>query len=67
MADNNTRINGPVTLQSDGADRVAFDLMEKIAQYDKVPSVRDEKYWLSLYRHCWLITHGSKLEDALET
>lgn len=34
MADTSTRISGPVDIQSDSKQRVAYDLMDRIALYE---------------------------------
>jgi len=65
MADG-VKVSGPETVQSDGSMRVALELMEKIANFDKVPREhRDPKYWLSLYLKCLRATHGQSLEAVL--
>jgi hypothetical protein len=53
------RVQGPIEVQSDADSRVAFDLMQKISNFDKVPAEqKDEKYWLGLYRKCWRVAKG---------
>ena len=57
MAENT--LVGPVTVTSDSAARVAYDLALRITQDSRLrPEQRDEKYWLALYRKCHRVTHG---------
>ncbi|MDA3902452.1 MAG: hypothetical protein PF441_03260 [Desulfuromusa sp.] len=53
MADD-VKIKGPVEIQSDSKERVAYDLMVKISDWDNIPEAKKEnkKYWLSLYLQC---------------
>jgi hypothetical protein len=47
------RIEGPIKIKSDGSpEKVAFDLMEKISNYDDGTKPKNEEYWLTLYRKC---------------
>ena len=52
----------------DSKERVAFDLMLKIATYQQVPDqqIKDKKYWLSLYNQCLKATAGNPLESILK-
>lgn len=59
MADENRRIKGEVTVESDAAERVAFDLMESIAYHEKLPQDAPRQYYLELYRQCWLVANGA--------
>jgi len=65
MADD-VKINGPVEIQSDSKERVAFDLMNKIADYDDTGNQNNKKYWLGLYLQCLKATNGSTLEYVLK-
>jgi hypothetical protein len=57
MADNAD--SGMMTVVSDSAARVAYDLALRITQDSRLrPEQRDEKYWLALYRRCHQATHG---------
>ena len=57
MADQNVRV------QNDSAQRVAFDLMEKISSYDGVDvSKKDRKYFMTLYHQCYKATNGGTLK-----
>jgi hypothetical protein len=49
MADTSTKIVGPVRIHSDSKERVAFELMERVANFDETKP-KDKKYWLALYR-----------------
>jgi hypothetical protein len=61
------RLQGPVRVQSDAATRVAFDLMNRVAEYDQRVKAdgRDAKYWLTLYTKCLKAATGSSLEEVL--
>ncbi|MCK4621530.1 MAG: hypothetical protein KAT62_04865 [Desulfuromonadales bacterium] len=61
----NLSISGPVEIQSDSKQRVAYDLMGKIAYHDKAAQ-KDKKYWLSLYCQCLKATTGSDIEFILK-
>ena len=55
MADNSST----VTLDSGSPQRVALDLVNHIAYYDKTPAeARDRAYWLQLYRECFVVVRG---------
>ena len=49
MADTSTKIAGPVRIHSDSKERVAFELMERVANFEETKP-KDKKYWLGLYR-----------------
>lgn len=56
-----------VEIQSDAKERVAYDLMIKIASLDQTPGPqRDKKYWLGLYRQCFKATIGCDIETVLD-
>lgn len=54
-------------LQVTGPEKVAFDLMVKIAGAEMGTMIdnRSRDYWLTLYHQCYLSTQGAKLEDIL--
>lgn len=59
MAENT--LGALVTVASDSAARVAYDLALRITQDSRLrPEQRDEKYWLALYRRCHQATHGEE-------
>ena len=58
MADTSTRVSGPVQIKSDSAERVALELAQIIASHTTYEQ-QDEKFWLTLYRKCWRVTHGA--------
>lgn len=62
-----TRISGPVNVQSDSRQRVAYDLMERIAGWDagKDQEKRSRDYWLRLYSQCYSVVDGGSAEHAL--
>jgi len=51
-------VSGPVHIQSDGKERVAYALMTKIGQYEKDVNLHDRDYWLKLYGECFSMTCG---------
>lgn len=54
------KISGPVNIQPDSRERVAFDLMKIIAQDEGLPmEKRTREYWLTLYNHCGRVLHMS--------
>ena len=59
MAENT--LGALVTVASDSASRVAYDLALLISQDSRLrPEQRDEKYRLPLYRRCHQATHGQE-------
>jgi len=54
----NTKISGPVEIVTDSSSRVAYDLMEKIAGWEKATDEekRTREYWLTLFHQCVLAT-----------
>lgn len=66
MSDN-VRIENPVKIQDKSHERVAFDLMQHIANYDKKADQENDsrEYWFTLYRQCWKATDGSPLKRIL--
>jgi hypothetical protein len=50
MAETSTKISGPVTVQSDCKERVAFDLMHQVSYAEK--GEKDRGYYLTLYYEC---------------
>lgn len=64
MADE-TRISGPVSIKTDSASRVAYDLMIFIGNNESGDKAHRD-YWLSLYRQCYKATHGATLKHVLD-
>lgn len=60
------RVSGPVEVKSDSADRVAFDLMVKIANYEEGQNTASRDYWLTLFYQCKKATYSSSLESILK-
>ena len=56
-----------VKVVSDTKERVAYDLMNRIASETRDSSqMNDKKYWLSLYRQCYKAADGCALETILK-
>jgi len=67
MADTSTKISGPVEIEQTSQEAVAFNLMERISEYEGSKEItKDRKYWLSLYRQCYKATKGYSLADIHE-
>ena len=67
MADDSMKISGPVKIEDNSRERVAYDLTLQIARHDKVPNeVKDRKYWFTLYRQCHLAASGCNLAAILK-
>ncbi len=63
-----TRIAGPVEISDDSRYRVAFDLMERISQWEnKDQHPRTRAYWLKLYSQCrGVVIQADTAEEALK-
>lgn len=61
-------ISGTVNVQTvDSQYRVAFELMEKISQWEPEHTKKDNReYWLTLYYQCRKATYASSLESTLK-
>lgn len=69
MADTSTKISGPVQVQSDSRQRVAFDLMQRIAsqEAESMGAQRASRdYWLKLYAACDAAVQGNMIESILK-
>lgn len=67
MASESVNVTGPVRVQSECKQRVAYDLMNHISHYEKMESSsRDRSYWLKLYRQCQLAVDGCSIETILK-
>jgi hypothetical protein len=60
-----TRITSPISIRSDARERVALDLMEKIAAYDNT-KIKDDTFWFRLYCRAYRATGGAALADVLK-
>jgi hypothetical protein len=60
------RVRGPVEVRSESVERVAFDLLEKIASYEDRAGTPPRRYFLDLYHLCWLAAHGNETEENLQ-
>ena len=63
MSDNVT-ITKPVKIEGDSPQRVAFDLMQHISNYED--TTNDRSYWFDLYNRCLKATHGQSLENIMK-
>lgn len=59
------RITGPVSIKTDSASRVAYDLMRFIGEDIESGDKSKREYWLTLYRQCYKATHGHALKHML--
>jgi hypothetical protein len=64
MADD-MRISSPVSIKTDSASRVAYDLMRFIGENVESGDRSNREYWLTLYRQCYKATHGNALKYLL--
>lgn len=64
MADD-VSIDGPVSIQSDSKERVAYDLTKTIARNESSSERKNRDYWLTLYNQCRKATEGYGLESIL--
>lgn len=66
MSNEHLSVSGPVTVESDSKQRVAFELMKHIGvecfHTDK-EAQQTKDYWLKLYRQCYKATKGGSLES----
>lgn len=61
-------VSGPIAVRSDSSDRVAFDLMDRIAAWENAPEdkKRTREYWLTLFFQCKEATRGGYLDSVLK-
>jgi hypothetical protein len=62
MADD-VRISGPVAVESGSKERVAFDLMNKIASHEGSDERSKRDYWFKLFHQCMNATYGYDLKS----
>jgi hypothetical protein len=60
------RVTNPVSIQSDAKSRVAFDMMQLIANYEASNERNSREYWLTLYSQCYKSTNGATLKRVLD-
>ena len=58
-------ITGPVKIQGDSKERVAFDLM-MLVYYDENIEKQGRIYWLTLYHQCLMVVAGRPPESILK-
>jgi|GEM_PF-806372 len=69
---NNTTVSGPIEIKDNSKERVAFDLMEKIATYERgsaslpikevIEKQRSREYWLKLYNQSYKVVDYSGID-----
>jgi len=60
MASETVSVSGPVRVQSDSKERVAFELAQVIASHARLEfEQKNETYWLTLYSKCLRVTKGA--------
>jgi len=65
MAENMT-VTGPVTIQQDGAHRVAWEMVKHIDSFSSVEKEKkDERYWLTLFEHAFAMTSRGQVRVVL--
>lgn len=64
MADQDVRVRGDVSVLNTSKERVAFDLMDRIAAFEEVKS-KDRAYWIRLYCQCHMATNGYGADKIL--
>lgn len=68
MADTSTTVSGDIRVSDNSFERVAFELMQHIANWED--SEKNDKssrdYWLKLYMQCRRAAHGSAAEAVLQ-
>lgn len=64
---NTLDVRGPIEIKDSTKERVAYDLMKIIDDYDQntQEAHKNKKYWLTLYRQCLKATAGYTLESIL--
>ena len=65
MADD-IRVTSPVSIQADAKYRVAFDMMQLIANYEESNEQNGREYWLTLYSQCYKSANGAALKRVLD-
>lgn len=60
------RVSGPVAVQSDSRERVALELMARIANTENSSETSKREYWLKLYTQCYKATHGYAMKHILK-
>ena len=60
MATEKVSVSGPIDIESNSKQAVAFKLMQHIAGYENAPGdkLNTRQYWLTLYRQCYKATDG---------
>lgn len=60
----NVNVSGPVSIESHSKERVAYDLMMRVANSES--GNKDRTYWLTLYTQCYKATSGNSLASVLK-
>jgi hypothetical protein len=62
----NISVTGPVTLNHDGAHRVAWEIAKHIDGCSTVESAqKDERYWLTLFEHALAVANRGQVRIVL--
>ena len=61
-----TRIRGPVSIQSDCKERVAFDLMHQVASFEEKDRNAPRRYWLDLYYQCLQVVNDIEPDSSFQ-
>jgi hypothetical protein len=66
MAGEDFQINGGVVAESIATERVAFDLMDKIAGKETLPKEAPRRYYLELYSQCLYVVKTGGMPTDIE-
>ena len=67
MATDRVSVSGPIDIESNSKQAVAFKLMQHIAGYENAPGnqMNTRQYWLTLYRQCYKATDGGSMDSIM--
>lgn len=68
MADSSVSVSGPISIKSDSAARVAYELMSFISGWESPTdsNKKSREYWLKLYWQCYQASSGASLSHTLQ-
>lgn len=58
------QVSGPIKIEDNSKERVAYDLTKTIAQYAAKETQKNEVYWLTTYYRCLRIVQGYTVSKA---
>lgn len=62
----NMSVTGPVTINHDGAHRVAWETVKHIDSFSTVEAEKkDERYWLTLFEHALAVANKGQVRIVL--